>query len=104
MIPRSVMTWALAFVLAVLMMAWVTIAQAKPTHIAQEGGITITIHDDKCALSSVSTLPLRVTWKENGKAFEGCVGQHPAGILILYFTDGSIVLMSTQMFSRVTGT
>jgi hypothetical protein len=49
------MTWALAFLLAVLMMAWVTIAQAKPTHIAQEGGITITIHDDKCSLSAVST-------------------------------------------------
>jgi hypothetical protein len=29
MIPRSVMTWFLAFLLAVLMMAWVTVAQGN---------------------------------------------------------------------------
>jgi hypothetical protein len=96
-------TWFLAIVFFIVL-GLALQAHAKPTHIAQEGGVTITLHDDKCALSAVSTLPLRVTWKENGKSFEGCIGQHPAGVLILYFTDGSIVLMSPQMFSRVTGT
>jgi hypothetical protein len=100
---RLWLTWFLATVLFIVLGLSLQ-AQAKPTHIAQEGAVTITIHDDKCSLSSVTTLPLRVTWKENGKSFEGCVGQHPAGILILYFTDGSIVLISPQMFSRVTGT
>jgi hypothetical protein len=102
MIPRSAMTWFLAFLLAVMMIALTTIAQAKPTHIAQEGNITITITDEKCALSAVS-MPFRATWKEGDKHYEGCVGQHPTGILIFYFTDGSIVLMATQVFRTVTG-
>jgi hypothetical protein len=76
MIPRSVMTWFLAFLLAVFMIALTTIAQAKPTHIAQDGNITITITDDKCALSAVS-MPFRATWKEGSKHYEGCVVQHP---------------------------
>lgn len=102
MIPRSAMTWALAFLLAVCMIAFATIAQAKPTHIAQEGGITITVYDDKCALSAVS-MPFRATWKEESKHYEGCVIQHPTGILIFYFTDRSIVLLAPQMFRPVTG-
>lgn len=102
MIPRSAMTVFLAFLLAVLMIAWVTIAQAKPVYIGQDGPVTITIHDDKCALSAVS-LPYRATWKEGEKFYEGCVGSHPAGVLIFYWDDKSIVIVAQSIFRPVTG-
>jgi hypothetical protein len=97
------MIYRIAFLLAVLFaLMWASFAQAKPTHIAQEGQITVILHDDKCALSAVS-LPLRATWKEGDKHFEGCVGQHPSGVLIFYFADKSIVLMLPGLFQKVTG-
>ena len=77
-------------------------AHAKPTHIAQDGPVTVTIHDDKCALSAV-VMPYRATWKEGDKTYEGCVGAHPAGLLIFYFSDKSIVLLAPQAFQRVSG-
>lgn len=98
---RLWLTWFLAIVFFIVLGLFLD-AHAKPTHIAVQEGVTITIHDEKCALSAVA-LPLRATWRENGKQFEGCVGQHPAGVLILYFADGSIVLLAPQLFRPVTG-
>ena len=77
-------------------------AQAKPTHVAVDGPVTITIHDDKCALSAVA-LPLRATWKEGEKFYEGCVGSHPAGVLIFYWDDKSIVIVAQSIFRPVEG-
>lgn len=100
--PRSSLTILLALCLAALMLAWVTIAQAKPVFTATEGGVTITIHDGACALSAV-TLPYRATWDEAGKHYEGCVGAHPAGVLIFYWDDRSIVILAQSLFRRVAG-
>lgn len=98
---RLWLTWFLAIVFFIVLGLSLD-AKAKPTHIAINEGITITAHDDKCGLSAVQ-LPLKATWKENCKSFDGCVGMHPAGVLIFYFTDGSIVLLSPQLFKPVTG-
>ena len=94
-------TWFLAIVFFIVLGLFLE-AHAKPTHITQEGAVTIVIHDDRCDLPAVS-MPYRATWKEGEKHYEGCVIQHPTGLLILYFTDGSIVLLAPQVFRPVTG-
>jgi hypothetical protein len=101
MIPRSVMTWFLAFLLAVLMIALTTIAQGAPIAQLKAEGITLLITDEPCQLKAVGNLPYRATWTEKGKTFEGCAGGHPMGIVMFYWDDKSVSVAPVQAFTKV---
>jgi hypothetical protein len=102
MIPRSAMTWFLAFLLAVFMIALTTIAQGAPMALYQSEGVTITIMDEPCQVKAVTNLPYRATWTEKGKTYEGCAGGHPAGIIMFYWeADKMVSLAPMQSFKKV---
>jgi hypothetical protein len=101
MIPRSAMTWFLAFLLAVFMIALTTIAQGAPIALFQSEGVTITITDEPCQLKAVTNLKHRATWNEHGKTHEGCAAGHPAGIILFYWEDKTVSIASAQAFKRV---
>lgn len=79
--------------------------RATPLAAAQaDGGATITLTDEPCAIAEVSNLPLRATWAQGGQVFEGCFSVHPAGIVILYFAgDKTVAIAPRSAFQRLSG-
>lgn len=65
---------------------------------------TITLYTDNCTLQAVVNLPLRATWTEGGKVFEGCYLPRPdAGLIVFYFSDRTVGLAPMAVFRKVTG-
>lgn len=96
----------LAFAAILLLMGIVigaTKALSAPLYRATEGASVILLTDEPCRLKQVSNLKQRATWQERGKTYEGCWGAHPAGVVLAYFDDGSVVIIPNQAFERVTG-
>ena len=62
-----------------------------------DSDVTITLTDEKCALSSVSNLPYRAYWDESGKHYEGCFAVRKIFVL-LYFDDKSVVVLPAHAF------
>lgn len=77
--------------------------RAAPIAQANSDGTVITLTDEPCAISAVENLPLRATWTQNGKTFEGCWAAHPAGIVLLYFDDRSVTIAPRSVFQKLTG-
>lgn len=74
-------------------------AFAEPVGMVSNGGVTVTIYDEPCALKAVSNMPYRATWTEPGKRFEGCFMLRPdAGAVVAYFDDGSVTLIPMGAF------
>lgn len=93
--------WAL---LVAFVLCWPAAVFAKPMAMAQAGGITITLHNDPCERSEVTNLPMKATWQEKGKTFQGCWGAHPQyGLVMLYWEDKTVVILPGDMFAPVTG-
>lgn len=96
---------ALCLVVLVLLAAtWPTKANALP--IAQtvtQDGQKIVLTDEECRLDAVKNLKHRATWTENGKVYEGCYGVHPAGVVLGYFADKTVVMIPVQTFTQVIG-
>jgi hypothetical protein len=104
MIPRSVMTWFLAFLLAVFMIALTTIAQAKPLFVIELDDTTITFTDEPCALKAVGNLPYRAYRTQDGKVYEGCAGMNVFKHVLIYFVeDRSFVSLPGSMLKKLTG-
>ena len=74
---------------------------AKTVAVAVHKNIVISLTDERCALTAVKMLPDRVTWRESGKVFEGCAGGHPSWLIVMYFNDGTIVLLPPAAFKPV---
>ena len=86
------------------LLAIATPAGADPMFRATQGGVTVTLYDDPCELVAVTNLPLKATWVENGKTYEGCYGARPdAGVVVFYFEDRTVGLIPFQALSKVVG-
>lgn len=94
----------LALVALGIAVTWHTKANALP--IAQtvtQDGQKIVLTDEECRLDAVKNLKHRATWTENGKVYEGCYGVHPAGVVLGYFADKTVVMIPVQTFTQVIG-
>lgn len=92
------------FLLFALAATWPTKANALP--IAQtvtQDGQKIVLTDEECRLDAVKNLKHRATWTENGKVYEGCYWVHPAGVVLGYFADKTVVMIPVQTFTQVIG-
>ena len=80
-------------------------AKAEPMFRADAGDAVITVHSGPCTVAAVGNLPRKATWREKGKTYNGCAGQHPMfPILIFYFEgDKSVVVVPIELFQKVTG-
>lgn len=93
----------IAFAAAVIvLMLFASVVYAAPIATAGDERITVILTDEKCALSAVTNLSLRATWRENGHTFEGCYAV-ARGLVLCYFSDRSVVAIPSQAFQRVTG-
>ena len=67
-------------------------------------GVVITLYSDECTLKgTVSNLPRKATWLEDGKTFEGCFGYVEAlGLLMFYFReDKTVAGLPSSVFTKV---
>ena len=92
-------------VLALLIAAAPTFALAEPRYQFSTQDLTITLHDDVCALKSeITNLPRRVVWKHKNETVEGCWGfSEQFGLVLLYFADKTATAIPSQIFQRVSG-
>jgi hypothetical protein len=91
-------------IMLVLGMIVPLLGMTAPQYAAEVGGITITLHDDKCALPAVANLGRKAVWVEGSKTFEGCWGGHPQyPVLLFYFADKTVVIVPVEMFKKLTG-
>lgn len=97
----KVITWFMVGLVGVFIGSGV--AQADPMARTESGGVVVTIYTEPCKLDAVTNLPQRATWVENGKTTEGCAGIHPAGAVMFYFSDKTVVIHPTRAFVPVTG-
>ena len=81
------------------------LGSATPIAQFSASGISITLTDEDCRLKdTVTNLPKRAIWTENGKDVEGCFGVfQQISMITFYFTDKTATTLPTQIFSRVTG-
>ena len=94
----------LGVVCLIVLVGIATNAAAAPIYRAEAEGVVITLYDEDCKLPEVSNLKKRATWKEKGKTYEGCAGQHPAyPIVMAYFSDKTVVVLPIDIFAPVTG-
>lgn len=83
------------------------VAQAYAEPIAQlvQGNVTITVYNEPCThQDSITNAPVRATWKEGDKVFDGCAGVvSQIGMAYFWFTDKTVAVVPLQMFSKLTG-
>lgn len=76
--------------------------RAAPLAVAVDESVTVTLHDEPCALPAVSNLPHRATWVEKGATHEGCWGSN-GQIVMAYFADRSVVAIPLRSFQKAQG-
>ena len=96
---RALTILAGAFILAAIL--WASDSRAAALYQAQERGVTVILYDEPCALAAVVNLPLRAQWLEAARTFEGCYSYHPAGIIMAYFEDRTVVIFPASAFGKV---
>lgn len=97
-VPISWWLWALTVVAIIA----APVALAAPVAKASQGGVTITLFNDKCEIPAVSNLPMKATWTEGGKTYAGCWGGSEVGVVMAYFAeDRTVAAIPVQAFSRV---
>ena len=93
--------WAVLLIVAT---CWpMAIGAAPMAQTVTEDGAKIVLTDEDCKLEAVKNLKHRATWTEKGKVYEGCYGVHPAGVMLGYFADKTVVLIPLQVFTKVSG-
>lgn len=90
---------------ASLLLCW-GIAHAGVVAISTDPAATIALYDDPCALTHVIRgLPLKATWQEKGVTHQGCYSLgYENTLVVMYFSDLTIVLVPVQMFKPAQGT
>lgn len=97
--------YGFAVVLGVVLAVFMAPLQAEPMAVADRNGIKITLDTDKCALPEVTNLPLKATWEEKGKVYQGCWGPNPdVGVVVAYFDDKTVALIPMQYFEKIRNT
>ena len=79
-------------------------AFAEPIAVMTLQGVTVTLTNQPCAIKYVTNLPLRATWKDGSKTFDGCYAVFPESEAVgFWFDDGSVAVVPVMMFKMVTG-
>lgn len=79
-------------------------ALAGPVASVSVQDVTVTLFDDACAIPYVTNLPMRATWVQGDKTFEGCFAVFPESAAIgMWFDDGSVAVVPAGVFRPVTG-
>lgn len=88
-----------------LVLLFVTSFAFGQTFQAEGDGVRVVVYaGEPCSLTSISNLPYKATWTENGKTVEGCAGIHPMGVVLFYFgADKTVVMIPRNQFVRVVG-
>lgn len=99
---KTIMGWSFWVLVVLAVFGVLRQAKAEPVVSAEGGGIRVTVYTEDCAFTGVvANLPKRATWTENGKTVEGCAGAFPGGVVLLYFSDKTVVAIPAAMFQRV---
>lgn len=78
-----------------------SVVAAPVAEFKSEDGVVITATNEPCRITEqVSNLPMRATWKEGRRVFEGCYGIKN-GIVLMFFEDKSVVFVPGQSFTRM---
>lgn len=101
----AIIAVAIGLLLVLLVVAAVGAAAAFGAPIYEGRGDTVTVilFDEPCAVAAVSNLPLRATWAERGKVYQGCY-EFAGGWVVMYFEDRTVVLAPRESFQPVSGT
>lgn len=93
-----------AIVLGIALAMVVKLARAEPIAQAKAGNVVITVYNEKCThQDAITNLPMRATWEENGKVYDGCVGAIPQlGVAMFWFTDKTMAVVPIEMFAKLT--
>ena len=108
-LPRSLtiipwLVWSLVVLMVIIALSYASQVKAGPIAQAESQGIVITVYTEPCKLPAVSNLPVRATWVESGKTYEGCAAPNPPlGIVIFYFEDKTVAVVPLQLFVPMTG-
>lgn len=79
-------------------------AAADPFIAAENGGVRIVVHSEKCQLKTVENLPKRATWTEKGKTTEGCAGYvQEMEVVLFYWADRTVSVLPAPVFTKVVG-
>ena len=97
---------AMSRIALLVLLAAPTFSLAEPRYIFTAQDLTITLHDDVCALKSeVTNLPRRVVWKHKNEIVEGCWGLiEQFGLVSLYFADKTATALPAPLFIKLTNT
>ena len=77
-------------------------AEATEVARSESQGVVVSLTDEDCKmLDRVTNLPLRATWTEKGKLYDGCYTLTPNGQVLLFFDDLTAVVAPFQAFERV---
>lgn len=92
-------------VLLILAFCWPSIVFAQPRFATTDGKITVTLYDEPCELKdTVSNLPYKASWTENGQTLTGCWGPWVNDQeVVAYFSDKTVALIPFRDLSKVTG-
>lgn len=74
---------------------------AEPLAHVERDGIRIVLYDSPCALSAVTNLPGRVEWTSEGKTFEGCWTANHFDLIVMYFSDKTVISVPSKVFQRL---
>ena len=108
-LPRSLtiipwLVWSLVVLVVIIALSYASQVKAGPIAQAESQGIVITVYKEPCKLPAVSNLPVRATWLENGKTYEGCAASNPQlGVVVFYFDDKTVAVVPLQIFVPMTG-
>lgn len=80
---------------------YISDARAGPLYQASEGSVRVTLYSEECTLPAIMNLPYRAEWVENDKAVQGCWALHPAGVIVGYFADRTVVIFAASAFQKV---
>jgi hypothetical protein len=88
----------------VLLLVWPAELMAEPVFRDKNpSGEVITLHNGKCEVKEVTNLPYAAEWEEKGKTYKGCWGLNQFGVVVLYFSDKTVVGIPAPLFEKVIG-
>lgn len=92
---------AMRLMLAVLALMALGAAEAREVARSESQGVVVSLTDENCRmLDRVTNLPLRATWTEKGKVYDGCYTLTGTGHVLLFFDDLTAVVAPFQAFER----
>jgi hypothetical protein len=84
-----------------LMLTMLGVAEAREVARSVSQGVVVSLTDENCRmLDRVTNLPLRATWTEKGKVYDGCYTLTGTGQVLLFFDDLTAVVAPFHAFDR----